>query len=181
MNIKKFLFNKNVKNASWLMAGNIVHMLLSFIIGLFTARYLGPGNYGLINYASTYTTFFTSVCTLGISSVIVKNFVDYPHEEGKTLGTTIALRILASAFSLGMITLIVYIADAGEKTTIFVTFLYSLGLFFSSFDIFRQWFQAKLKSKYYAITNLIAYLISSLYKLFLLIKGASVAWFAVAN
>ena len=95
MNIKK-LINKNVKNAGWLMAGRILHMILAFVIGLMTARYLGPSNYGLVHYAASYTTFFTSICTLGINSIIVKNFVDYPDEEGVALGTTIVLRIISS-------------------------------------------------------------------------------------
>ena len=67
-----------VKNAGWMIAGKIVQMLIGFVVGLLTARYLGPGNYGLINYAGAYTTFFAAICTLGINSVIVKEFVDAP-------------------------------------------------------------------------------------------------------
>ena len=52
----KVLGNKTIKNIGWLMGGRIMHMLLSFLIGLLTARYLGPSNYGLINYATAYTT-----------------------------------------------------------------------------------------------------------------------------
>ncbi|MBR4880749.1 MAG: oligosaccharide flippase family protein, partial [Clostridia bacterium] len=69
MNLKNMIKSKNVKNASWLIFGKIIHMVLSFVIGMITARYLGPSNYGLINYAAAYVTFFTSVCTLGINSV----------------------------------------------------------------------------------------------------------------
>ena len=32
--------------------------------------------------------FFTSLCTLGINSVIVKDFVNNPEDQGKTIGTT---------------------------------------------------------------------------------------------
>ena len=87
--------SKVAKNASWLIAGRVVQMVLSFFVGLLTARYLGPGNYGLISYAATYTTFFASLCTLGINSIIVKNFIDYPEEEGVTLCTAIVLRAIS--------------------------------------------------------------------------------------
>lgn len=60
----KILKNGTVQNVSWLLIGRIVHMLLSFLMSLLTARYLGPGNYGLINYATAYATFFTAFCTL---------------------------------------------------------------------------------------------------------------------
>lgn len=52
----------------WLVAGRILHMALAFLVNLLTARYLGPSNYGLVNYAALYTAFFTSFATLGLSS-----------------------------------------------------------------------------------------------------------------
>ena len=74
-NCDKSMNNKVIRNAGWLIGGNIVHKLIAFIIGIWTARYLGPGDYGLITYASAYTTFFFSIATLGINSVIVKKFI----------------------------------------------------------------------------------------------------------
>ena len=50
--------NKVVKNAGWIIAGKVANKLLAFVVGVFAARYLGPGNYGLINYAAAYATFF---------------------------------------------------------------------------------------------------------------------------
>lgn len=178
MNLKN---NSIIKNAGWIMAGKIIHMLLSFVIGLITARYLGPGNYGLINYAAAYATFFTAICTLGINSIIVKNFVDHPDEEGVALGTTILLRVISGFLSIGVITVIVSIVDAKETLTIVVVVLYSISLLFQSFDIFHQWFQSKLLSKYYAISTLISYCAASVYKIFLLATGKDIRWFAVSN
>ena len=140
------------------MMGKIIHMVLSFVIGLITARYLGPSNYGLINYASAYVTFFTSICTLGINSIIVKNFIDKPNEEGRSLGTTIALRMISSILSIGVIVTIVRLVDGNEPITLTVVFLYSISLLFQSFDI-----------------------IASAYKVVLLMTGKSVEWFAVSN
>ena len=164
MNFTKLLKNKVVKNAGWLMMGKIIHMVLSFFIGLISARYLGPSNYGLINYANAYTTFFTAICTLGINSIIVKNFVDKPDEEGESLGTTIVLRLISSFLSVGVIVFIVRVVDGNEPLTLLVVALYSISLVFHSFDIFRQWFQSKFLSKYYAIATLISYVAASAYK-----------------
>lgn len=173
--------NKIIKNASWLMAGKIINMILSFVIGLFSARYLGPDNYGLINYASAYAVFFSSFCTLGINSVIVKNFIDHPEEEGETIGTTLVLRLISSAFSIVVIVGIVKIIDKGEPLTLIVVMLYCLCLIFQIFDTFNYWFQSKLLSKFYAIATLIAYLLVSVYKVLLLLYGMSVQWFAISN
>ncbi len=176
-----FLKNKTVKNAGWLIGGRVIHVLLSFVVGLLSARYLGPGNFGLINYATAYATFFTSFCTLGINSVIVKNFIDNPAEEGETLGTTLVLRLASSVLSLCSIVGIVRLVDGNEPVTLAVVALYCLSLVFQVFDTFNYWFQSKLLSKYYAIATMISYIAASAYRIILLIQGKSVQWFAVAN
>ena len=56
------LKNRVVKNAGWMIVGKIFQMVLNLIVGVFTARYLGPSNYGLINYAGAYTALFMSFC-----------------------------------------------------------------------------------------------------------------------
>ena len=54
--------SKIVKNASWIIVGKIAQMVLSLLISLLTARFLGPANYGIINYASAYIAFFVAFC-----------------------------------------------------------------------------------------------------------------------
>ncbi len=179
--LKKLFSNKEVKNAGWLIGGRVVQMLLSLVVGVLSARYLGPGNYGLINYAGAYVTFFTSLCTLGLNSVIVKDFVDHPDEQGEAIGSAILMRILSSILSAGMIIGIVSIIDNDEPITIAVTALCSLGLVFHVFEIFNFWFQAQYKSKITSIATLLAYIIMSIYKIILLIFGMDVRWFAAAT
>ena len=169
------------KNAGWMVAGKVFHMLLSLATSLLTARYLGPDNYGLINYAGLYITFFTALCTLGINSVIVKNFVDHPEEVGLTLGTTLLLRAVSSFLSMGLIIAVVSIVDAGEKQTVAVTALCSLALLFQVFDSVSYWFQSRLQSQYATIATSASYLVVSVYKVILLVTRKGVLWFALAT
>lgn len=176
-----FFQNKEVKNAGWLVGGKIAQMILSFFVGLLTARYLGAANYGLINYATAYVTFFMSLCTLGINYVIIKDFIDYPDEQGTAIGTSIVLRAVSSLFSAIMIIGIVSILDAGEKETLIVTALCSLALLFQVFDTINYWFQSKYQSKITSVANFIAYAIVAVYKLILLVTHQSVEWFALSS
>lgn len=178
---KRFLRNATVKNAGWLIAGKVAQMLISLVVGLLTARYLGPSNYGIINYALAYTAFFMAFCTLGINSVLVKEFIDFPEEEGAIIGSSLLLRAVSSFLSAGIIVCIVSIVDRNDPTAIVVTALCSISLIFNIFETFNFWFQSKLKSKVTAIVTLIAYVITSVYKVLLLVFGKSVEWFAFAN
>ena len=177
----KLFKNKEVKNAGWIIGGKIIQMIISFFVGVLSARYLGPGNYGLINYASAYVAFFTSFCTLGINSVIIKDFIDNPNEQGVAIGSTLLMRVISSTLSAIMIVAIVGIIDNDEPLTIIVTALCALALPFHVFDTINYWFQSRYQSKVTSIATLIAYIVTSAYKIILLILGKSVEWFAVAT
>lgn len=173
--------SKEVKNAGWLIAGRVVQMILSFFVSVLTARYLGPSNYGVINYAGAYVAFFTSLCTLGINSVIVKDFVDYPDEQGEAIGTTIILRAISSVLSSITIVGLVSIIDKGEPVTVIVASLCSVALVFQIFDTFNYWFQSRYESKITSIATLIAYCATTIYRILLLILKKNVIWFAFAT
>lgn len=181
MKILNLLKSKVTQNVGWIIGGRVYQMALAFVVGLLTARYLGPSNYGLINYAATYTTFFASFCTLGINSVIIKNFVDHPDEDGEAIGSAIVLRTVSSFLSVIMMLCITFIADKGEKTIHLVIFLCSIGVIFQVMDTLNYWFQSKLQSKYVALATVISYTVVSAYKVWLLVTGKSVEWFAVST
>lgn len=181
MNLLKALKNRTVKNAGWMIGEKILQMLISLVVSLLTARYLGPSNYGLINYASSFTAFFASFCTLGINSLMVKEFVDRPEEEGEVLGTALLMRTVASLLSALTIICVVSMIDRDEPETILVVCLCSVGMVFQVFDAFRYWFQRHLLSKFTAIATLVAYIATAIYRIVLIVSGAEVTFFALAT
>lgn len=175
------LKNRIIKNAGWIIFARVGQMLINFFVGILSARYLGPGNYGLISYAAAYTAFFTSFCTLGINSIIVKEFVDRKGQEGEILGTAIGLRAISSILSAVMMIAISFIVDNNEPITIAVVALSSLGAVFHIFELFNYWFQSKLESKKTAIASLTAYSVAAIYKILLLATDSSVVLFALVS
>lgn len=169
------------QNAKWIVACRIAQSVIQLVIGMISARYLGPSNYGLINYAASIIAFALPVMRLGFNSTLVHDFVEAPNREGKILGTALTLNVLSSLFCILGVSGVVSVLNAGDKTTILVCILYSFSLVFSALEMIQYWFQYKLKSKYSSIVMLLAYVLVSLYKIFLLITGKSVYWFALVN
>lgn len=172
--------NRIVKNASWIIACRIVQSVLGLIISMFTARYLGPSNFGLINYATSIVAFVTPIMQLGIRAVLVQELVKHPEKEGELLGTSILLNVISAFVCILGILSFVFIVNANEQDTLIVCALYSVILIVQAFEVFQYWFQAKLLSKYTSVVSLIAYTVISLYKIILLATGKSVYWFAVS-
>jgi len=179
--IGSFLKKKEMKNAGWIIAGKATQMVLAFAVSIFSTRYLGPDNYGLINYAEAYVAFFSAICSLGINSVIIKDFLEDPENVGKALGTTIVLRAAAGILSAVMMASFISFADAGEPVTMGVGILCSLALISQAFDTFNYWFQSRYQSKVSVIATLAAYVLTCGYKVYLLVSGKNVFWFAFST
>lgn len=170
-----------MKNASWLIICRVFQSVLSMIVSMLTARYLGPGNYGIISYAASIVSFILPIMQLGLSNVLVQEIVESPKREGEILGTSIFMSACSAAACIIGIIAFVNIANAGEPETITVCSLYSLILFFQALEMIQYWFQAKLISKYMSVVSLCAYVIISAYKVFLLACGKGIYWFAISN
>lgn len=180
--IKSLFKNNEVKNTGWIIIGKASQMLLSFLVGVWSAQYLGPSYYGQLNYVLAYVTLFTSLCTLGInSSVLINELTKYPEEEGKTLGAAMGMRLLSSVLSAIMIVCIVFIVDDGDPMLIWIAVLSSCGLIFKVFDLIEYWFLKRYLSKITSIASFIGYFATSIYKIYLILSEKNVAFFALST
>lgn len=173
-----FRQNKFFSNTIWIISGKIFQMALQLVVGMITARYLGPSNYGVIGYTASYISFFSSISNLGFNSIAVKELLDKPQEQGKCLGTMIVFRIFSSVLSSGIIIMLVYILDAGDPLIMKVAFLQSLALVFQSFEMITYWYQSRLEAKVSVKIETIAYIVVACYKIVILVMQKNVAWFA---
>lgn len=171
---------KILKNTSWIVGCKIVQSLIALAISMLSARYLGPSNYGLLNYASSVVNFVVPLAQLGLRNVLVEEIVSHPEREGKTLGTSLVMSVVASLFCIAGCIVFVATVNAGERDTLTVCTLYGISLIFQMTEMIQYWYQAKLLSKYTSITALIAYGFVALYKILLLVFEKNVYWFAVS-
>lgn len=174
MNVKKV-----ASNAKWIIICKIAQSLLQLLIGMLSARYLGPANYGLINYAKSVVAFAAPFTQLGLNATLVRELIEEPEKEGEILGTSLAMSFLSSLICIGSVWIFASIANRGEPQTIIVCVLYSLSMMFQAIELIQYWFHSKLQSKYPSMMMLVAYVVVSAYKIFLLIAQKNIYWFAV--
>lgn len=173
--------NRVVKNASWIIGIQIVKSLLGLVISMLTARFLGPSNFGLINYAASIVAFVTPIMYLGLNGVLVQEIVNTPEKEGEILGTSVTMTFLSSLLCVIGVISFAAAVNRGERETVIVCALYSTLLIFQSLELLNYWFQAKLLSKYASGVALFAYAVISGYKIYLLAAHKSIYWFALSN
>lgn len=166
-------------NAKWIIICRVGQSLLQLIVGMITARYLGPSNYGLINYAASVVAFVLPLVQLGLPSTLVRELIDTPEQEGEIMGTAMLMNVVSGVTCLILTISFVFVANHGEYITLIVCTLYSLSLLFRAMELMHYWFQYTLKSKYPSIIMLGVSIIISIYKIYIVITAKSIHWFAI--
>ena len=64
---------KNIlKNVYWAVLGKIINILSGLFVGILVARYLGPENFGLMNYVISYVTLFSILANFGLDNIEIR-------------------------------------------------------------------------------------------------------------
>ena len=129
---------KVINNAKWIIVCKVIQAVLQLVIGMLCARYLGPSNYGVINYAASVVAFVVPLMQLGLQSTLVQELIESPEKEGKIMGTSLVLDLVSSFLCVSLVTAFVSTVNRGETETIIVSVLYSLSLVFPCTDEYEQ-------------------------------------------
>lgn len=172
---------KLLKNTGWIILCKAIQSLIQLVVGMLSARYLGPSGYGLIHYAASIVAFAIPVMQLGLTDTLVGEYVENPEKEGEILGTSLGMNLISALVCMIGVTAFACAANAGEKTTILVCALYSTSLLFQAGELMQRWFEAKLLSKFSSLAALCSYMAVCAYKICLLAKGMNVRWFALSH
>jgi O-antigen/teichoic acid export membrane protein len=170
-----------VGNTGWLLSQQIYSMLVSLIIGVITARYLGPANYGLINYGASLVTLFSGITNLGIEYVIIREMINNPDQTGDFIGSALIMRLGAALCSMVGISVLVIFLEPGNTLLWIATILQSIALPFSIYEVFNYYFQSRLESKFTSIAAISATTAVGIWRIILLIRGTTVEWFALSS
>lgn len=167
------------RNTAWILGCRILHALAQLAVGMVTARYLGPEDYGLIHFAASVTAFGVPVMQLGFQSTLVQEYVEKRAPEEELLGTALVLNLISGALCALLVTGAVMAAGDRQRTVI--CGLYSLSLVFRALELVGLRFQAGLQAKHSSLAALWGYLAVSAFRIWLLAAGKGTAWFALSH
>jgi PST family polysaccharide transporter len=168
---------KILTNTGWLFGDKFLRMGVGLIVGVWVARYLGPEQFGLMNYAIAFVSLFAAVANLGLNGIVVRDLVQDPSGAGITMGTAFTLQALGGlcAFGLALVA-IIYVRpnDALAKLTIA---LLALLMVVKATDVVRYWFESQIQSKYVVWTENGFFLFFAAIKIGLIVAEASLMAF----
>lgn len=170
---------KITANMSWLFFDKFLRMGVGLIVGAWVARYLGPQEYGMINYASAYVALFGSFASLGLDNIVIRDLLNNPEKRNMILGSTFSLKLLGAALAAFLSIVSILFVRNGNSAIFILVILSATGLLFQAFNTIDLYFQSQVLSKYTVIAQNCAFLISSAAKVILILNKASFYAFAV--
>ena len=170
-------------NFNWLFLEKILRVVSGLFVGILVARYLGPSDYGIFNYALAFVALFSWLSHLGLGEILTRELTLYSDRYNELLGGAFAIKLTGALIGVLAISGIILIIKPEVEDEIVRTLVLVLSFtyIFLIFNIIESYFQSKLLSKYTAISKIIGLVFSIIIKLYLMIEEYSLVYFAISN
>lgn len=169
---------KALGNAGWLLSDRIFRMGISLLIGVWTARYLGPTLYGQLSYALAFSMLFCPIGDLGLDGVVQREILLYPTSKNKAIGTSFILTAVGGLLSVVFAVTGIFLVRPTDTLTHLLVLIMASGLIFQAFIAIEYWYESQVQSKKIVAAKFSAFLITNLLKIFILIFHGPLIAFA---
>ncbi len=168
-------FRRYFSNTGWLFVGQIVSLLISFFVGAFIARHLGPEYYGILNYVISFVTIFGIFFCFSFDAVLSREFIKHPEKEKELLGTFWLVKLIGGILTLVSATLFALFAQFDHLTFLLIV-IFSTYFIIQSTSVISLFFQAKVQSKKSSKAQIAGNILSSILKIAWLFSGTGLIW-----
>jgi PST family polysaccharide transporter len=168
-------------NMGWLMVDRVIRMGMGLVVGVWVARYLGPAQFGSLNFAVAFVALFGSVTTLGLDGIVMREVLQKADDAAEILGTTLALKVGAGLVAVAVAIGTVRLIQSQDREALLLVSILSLTLVFQALDTIDVFFQSQVRSKITVWAKNGAFLFFVAVRGYLVIAKAPLWTFAVAT
>jgi PST family polysaccharide transporter len=169
---------ESLSNIGWLGSDRIIRMFGAVLVGTLVARYLGPDQFGLLNYGLAIYGIFNIISNLGLDSLVVRDIALDSTGEPRILGTAFVLKALASIVTSVAAIVAARILDPHDRVLIIIVALISFASVSQALDVIDFFFQAHIRSRYTVVPRTGAFVAASIARLLAVFMHASLLSFA---
>lgn len=177
--IKQKLKSKIIVNILWLFFDKVIRLGLGVFVLILLARYLGPEQYGLINYAQALVAIALAISGFGLYGIVVRDLVT-TDDKYTLLGTAFAIRFIAAIVSYIGLMIAIITLRPNDHSSIYIVAVLGFSLFFNTSDIVRYWYESQVKSRYTVFVENSIFMLLAAIKLLMIYFQCSVIVFVYA-
>ena len=152
---------KIISNTGWLFADRALRMGVGLLVSVWVARYLGPTQFGQLNYVIAFVALFATFATLGLDGIVVREVVRNPAAEWEILGSAFMLKLCGGALTAVGAVVFISVLRPGDILSRWLVGIVAAGAVFQAFDVIDFWFQSQVLSKYVVLAKNGAFLLTA--------------------
>ena len=171
-------FKKYFENAFWLIFEKGFSLFVGMVVGIYVARYLQPEAFGLLNYGIGFVSIFSTLSTLGMDQIIVRELAKGKTAKEDLLGTGFVIKLAGSLLLIVVMIFVMLFLDHGPFTNTLILIIAAAEIF-KGFEVINYFFQSQVRSKYVVQVQLVINLTISFSKIGLVFLHAPLIWFAI--
>lgn len=170
---------KILGNTFWLFSDRVLQLALGLVVGVWVARYLGPGDFGLYNYVLAMVSLFSPLAKLGLDNIIVRDIAKDIEQTNVTLGTGLFLKSCGGLVAAILVFLTVFLLKPESTDLHLFVGIFAIASGFRAFDVIEYWFQSQVRSKYIVWARNGVYITINVLKIVMIQRQASLFAFVV--
>lgn len=156
---------KVARNLIWLTGDKIVRLCIGLVVNIIVARYLGPSQLGVINYALAFLTILTPISGLGLWESTVRDIIIKRHPAELLIGSVISIQFISGVATALIGYLAVLYMRPISNDAINAVLIISISLILKSTDAIKYWFEANVDAKSIVLIELPSFVLFSALKL----------------
>lgn len=168
-------FRRYFANTGWMFMGQMFSLLVSFFIGVWLARYLGPNNFGILSYALAFAGLFAFFADMGIGGILNRDLVKFPERRDELLGTGFRIKLIGGVATFLIVCIATLLLNS-DYITKFLIILFAFTFVLQSINVINTFFYSNVESKRNVQVVIIATFISSILKVGVILLGKGVIW-----
>lgn len=172
---------KNIfENIIWLFFEKLFRYVVSFFVGVWVIRYLGPDRFGILSYAVAFTGIIGTFVGLGMSQVLTRELVKSPEKHSRLLSSALSMSFLSSFFISIVSIALIFLIRPNDMETIVLVAILSIAYCFRSLNLIQSYFSSQVKQKIIVPAVVTASFLAAALKVCLILYTASLYYFAGA-
>ena len=169
---------KLIGNTGWLFADRVLRMAIGLVVSVWVARYLGPDQFGLLNYALAFVALFSFLVTFGLDGIVVRDLVQDPARGNEILGTAFIIKLAGAFLSIVASIIAIRLLQPLDSHVHVLVAIIAAGAAFQALDVIDFWFQARVEARFVVYARGTAFLIASIAKVVMIATEAPLIAFA---
>jgi PST family polysaccharide transporter len=168
----------SLSNIGWLGGDRVVRMFGAVVVSTAVARYLGPSDFGLLNYGLAIYGIFNIVSNLGLDFIVVREVALDESLEPVILGTGFILKCAASLVTTIAAIIATRLLEPQNNVLIIIVALMSFASISQGLDVIDFFFQARTKSRLSVVPRNVVFVAASVARLAAVFFHMSLLMFA---